>query len=135
MSVWIRRPALKGLDCGVVSVARRREAVSRGVGAPDFEEDGGGGDGAIVFDLNVDVEMGHLSTWNDIGVSACCLALCSSNAAAVAALHSADASPDGVALLLSLYRGLAFLDDSGLDIAGREGGLKEGRLCRLSREL
>lgn len=42
-------------------------------------------------------------------------------AAAVADTHSDDTNSDEVALLLSLYRGLAVFDDSGWDIAGRGG--------------
>ena len=57
----IRNPALRGLGCGGVSVDWRRGAVSRGAREEwifDKDDVFEGGEGAIVFDLKIEVELG-----------------------------------------------------------------------------
>ena len=60
----------------------------------------GGGEGAIVFDLNIKVEFGVWSGGNESGIAELSLLLRSFIAAAAAALPSADGDSDGGTLLL-----------------------------------
>jgi hypothetical protein len=103
ISVCIRRPALRGLECCCwhgESNGRRREVVSRGARSEELEEGFGGGDGAIVFDLNIEVEFGVWSKGNDTGRAELCRMLCSFIAASAAILPSADADSDEATSLL-----------------------------------
>lgn len=77
-----------------MSIGSSREEVSRrwrglsfseGVDAPDAP---GGGEGAMVVDLNREPESCGWSVGNNTGISEFCLALCSF--VVVAFLHSAD---------------------------------------------
>jgi hypothetical protein len=61
----------------------------------------GGGDGAIVFDLNIDEECGVWSRGNDTGTAELCRTLSAFIAAAAAILPSADADSGEATSLLS----------------------------------
>ena len=71
---------------------RRREELAEGFG---------GGEGAVVFDVNIEVEFGVWSGGNDSGIAELSLRNCSFIAAAVAILPSADEDSNGGTLLLS----------------------------------
>ena len=71
--------------------------------------------------MNVVVEeRGYWSTWNETELSAFCFTLCSFIAAASAEPHSEDGSSDvgEVTFWVSLYNGLAVLEDSCFDMVG-----------------
>lgn len=83
MSVWIRRPALKVLDCGPgLSEELPCELVSRGARLDSFAERvevrEGGGDGAIVFVWKRDWKLeGSSLAGKDKTTPAFCLTPCS----------------------------------------------------------
>jgi hypothetical protein len=102
ISVCIRSPALRGLEYWFgESKGRRRDPVSRGGRGEELAKGFGGGEGAIVFDLNIDVEFGVWSKGNDTGIAEFWLVFCSFIAAAVATLLSADTDSDEATSLLS----------------------------------
>jgi len=61
----------------------------------------GGGDGAIVFDMNIEVESGVCASGNDTGIVESPLLFCSFIAAAAATLPSTDEDSGGGTLLFS----------------------------------
>jgi len=73
----------------------------RGGRREELAEGFGGGEGAIVFDLNIEREFGVWSGGNETGIAELSLLSCSFIAAAVAILPSADEDSNGGTLLLS----------------------------------
>jgi hypothetical protein len=74
----------------------------RGVRREELTEGFGGGDGAVVFDMNIEVESGVCASGNDTGIVESPLRFCSFIAAAAAAtLPSTDEDSGGGTLLLS----------------------------------
>jgi hypothetical protein len=84
----------------VESKGRRRDAVLRGGRGEELVVGFGGGEGTIVFDLNIEVEFGVALSGNDTGITEFSLLFCSFIVAA-AILPSADPNSDGGPLLLS----------------------------------